>query len=428
MLLKYFNSAGKNSPSWYDGRVLILDAIVISNATKQFRKSTTPKHYTTFKSELVRWIRGERRPAPEMRIEVLRGINLTVRQGATVGIIGRNGAGKSTLLKMITGIYSPTSGTVTVNGRISALLDLGAGFHPDFSGRENILINSIILGMSRGEVRARMEEIISFSELGDFIDEPVRTYSSGMYMRLAFSVATHVDPDILLIDEILAVGDEHFSHKSRDKMDEFKKSGKTLVLVTHDLGTVERWCEEAAWIDEGKIRMFGQPSTVVAEYRRAVALEEGRLSNGPLASNPTAPVRIERVELLSDSSSQPVVLTPEDPLQVRITFSSLDRSTNIGFRIKLARSDGLTIYETTTFADPVPLVTPLPSRGTVQLQIDRLGLTSGDYQVCASVEARNGQSFDPGTLACTFRVASAGADRGIVTLPHRWLVDRHTDE
>src|SRR5215831_18652769 len=159
-----------------------MDAIVIRNATKQFHKSTIPKQYSTFKSELVRWFRGERRPNRDMWIEVLRGVDLTVPAGRTVGIIGRNGAGKSTLLKLMTGIYAPTSGTVTVNGRVSALLELGAGFHPDFSGRENILINGIILGISRAEVRARMQEIISFSELGDFIDEPVRTYSSGMYM------------------------------------------------------------------------------------------------------------------------------------------------------------------------------------------------------------------------------------------------------
>src|SRR5262249_4826526 len=308
-----------------------------------FRKTTKPKHHSTFKSELVRWVRGERQPLPEMWIEVLRGITPTVRQGTTLGIIGRNGAGKSTLLKMITGIYSPTSGKVTINGRISALLDLGAGFHPDFSGRENILINSIILGMSRAEVRVRMPEIIAFSELGDFIDEPVRTYSSGMYMRLAFSVATHVEPDILIIDEILAVGDEHFSHKSRAKMDEFKKNGKTIVLVTHDLATVERWCQEAAWIDAGRIRLSGDPSMVVCEYRRAVALEErqGGLPEQVPGGDGMAPVRIERVHLASSSPAQPVVLRPEDPLLVRVDFSSKNGAANVGFRVKLSRSDGL---------------------------------------------------------------------------------------
>src|SRR5690606_17130827 len=156
-------------------------------------------------------------------------------RGKTVGILGRNGSGKSTLLKLVTGIYAPTQGSIEVNGRISALLDLGAGFHPDFSGRENILINGIILGMSRAEVKARMNDIIAFSELGEFIDEPVRTYSSGMYMRLAFAVATHVDPDILIVDEILAVGDEHFGKKSRAKMESFKRDGKTIMLVSHDL-------------------------------------------------------------------------------------------------------------------------------------------------------------------------------------------------
>ncbi|MCI0574297.1 MAG: ABC transporter ATP-binding protein, partial [Myxococcaceae bacterium] len=220
------------------------DAIVLRGVTKRFKRSTVRKEHTTFKSELVAFLTAKRRKAPpELFIETLRGVDLTIPRGRTVGILGRNGSGKSTLLKLITGIYAPTTGSIEVNGRISALLDLGAGFHPDFTGRENILINGIILGMSRAEVKARMDDIIAFSELGDFIDEPVRTYSSGMYMRLAFSVATHVDPEILIIDEILAVGDAHFSRKSMAKMEEFKRAGKTIVLVTHDLSVVERWCD-----------------------------------------------------------------------------------------------------------------------------------------------------------------------------------------
>ena len=403
-----------------------MDAIIIDNATKMFRKTTKPKHHSTFKSELVRWVRGERQPLPEMWIEVLRGITLTVRQGTTLGIIGRNGAGKSTLLKMITGIYSPTSGKVTINGRISALLDLGAGFHPDFSGRENILINSIILGMSRAEVRARMPEIIAFSELGDFIDEPVRTYSSGMYMRLAFSVATHVDPDILIIDEILAVGDEHFAHKSRAKMDEFQKNGKTIVLVTHDLGTVERWCEEAIWIDGGTIRLAGEPSRVVREYRTAVMLEEAK-GNGaqPPQAIPGVRVRIDRVRLsnaASSQSSRPNVLAPEDPLQVNIDFTSdAQPAMDIGFRIRLSRADGLTIYEASTFAESVALPNPLPARGTLQLQIQRVGLAPGTYLIDARAESRAGQVSE--LESCGFRVDAPQPDRGIVKLPHQWRVE-----
>ncbi len=261
-----------------------MDAIVIRNLVKRFRKSTIRREYTTLKSELVRWLRGVRRPEDKTYIEAIRGIDLTIPKGKTVGIIGRNGSGKSTLLKLMTGIYTPTSGSIEMHGRISALLDLGAGFHPDFSGRENILINGIILGMTRAEIRARMDQIIAFSELGDFVDEPVRTYSSGMYARLAFAVATHVDPEILIVDEILAVGDEHFAKKSMAKMTEFKKAGKTIVLVTHDLGTIERWCDMAVWIDAGRVRAVGNSAALVEEYRRAVALaEEQSMVLGPAA-------------------------------------------------------------------------------------------------------------------------------------------------
>src|SRR5262249_22800860 len=235
-------------------------------------------------------LRREKRPeAPSSVIPALRDVSLTVPKGKTFGLVGRNGSGKSTLLKLVTGIYTPTRGTVEVHGRISALLELGAGFHPDFSGRENIYVNGIILGMSRREIRTRMDEIIEFSELGDFIDEPVRTYSSGMYARLAFAVATHVDPEILLIDEILSVGDEHFARKSAAKMEEFRKSGKTILLVTHDLTTLQRRCDQAAWLDSGKLEASGSPAEVVAAYRAAVAESEMVAIEQHVAHAPESP-------------------------------------------------------------------------------------------------------------------------------------------
>jgi lipopolysaccharide transport system ATP-binding protein len=255
-----------------------MDAIVLHHVSKRFRKRTIRREYTTLKSELVRWFKRERQPDEKQWIEAVTDVDFSVPSGSTFGIVGRNGSGKSTLLKLITGIYTPTTGSIDLHGRISALLELGAGFHPDFSGRENILINGIILGLSRAEIKARTPEIIEFSELGDFIDEPVRTYSSGMYLRLAFSVATFVDPDILIIDEILAVGDAHFSRKSMAKMDDFKRSKKTIVLVTHDLITVERWCDHAAWIDGGRIKAVGSPKQIVRQYREAVDLQDAAMS------------------------------------------------------------------------------------------------------------------------------------------------------
>ncbi len=251
------------------------DAITLVGVTKHFKKTSKRREYTTLKTELIRVLKGDRKLLESStHIEALKGVDLRIPKGSTVGIVGRNGSGKSTLLKIITGIYSASSGEVKVNGRISALLELGAGFHPDFTGRENILINGIILGMSGAEVKQRLGAIIDFAELGDFIDEPVRTYSSGMFMRLAFAVATHVDPEILIIDEILSVGDEHFQRKSQAKMEEFKKAGKTIVLVTHSLNSVESWCDLAAWIDGGHTRMCGDPRQVVAEYRRAITAAE----------------------------------------------------------------------------------------------------------------------------------------------------------
>jgi ABC-type polysaccharide/polyol phosphate transport system ATPase subunit len=196
---------------------------------------------------------------------------LQVAPGRTLGIIGRNGSGKSTLLKLLAGIYRPDQGKMWVRGRVAPLLELGTGFHPEFSGRENILINGIVLGLSKREVRQRFDSIVRFADLEAVIDEPVKTYSTGMYMRLGFAVAVHADPDILLFDEILAVGDEAFQQKCADKITDFRRQGKTLILVTHDLGSVEQWSDEVIWLDNGMIQERGAPRRVIDLYREGIA-------------------------------------------------------------------------------------------------------------------------------------------------------------
>ena len=197
---------------------------------------------------------------------VLSNINLDIHKGETVALVGVNGSGKSTLLKLMTKIIYPTIGKISVNGKLTSLLELGAGFHPDFTGRENIYFNASIFGLTAAEIDARVSDIIEFSELGEFIDSPVRTYSSGMYMRLAFSVAINVDAEILLIDEILAVGDQHFQDKCFEKLTELKNSGKTIVIVSHSLDAIKKLCNRAVWIYEGKLKMDGSTDKVVEEY------------------------------------------------------------------------------------------------------------------------------------------------------------------
>ncbi len=215
----------------------------------------------TIKERLIRLGKGKK----EER-EVLKNINLTIKKGEVVGLIGVNGSGKSTLLKLMTKIIYPTKGKVETQGKLTSLLELGAGFHQDFSGRENIYFNASIFGLTRKEIDARLQQIIDFSELGEFIDNPVRTYSSGMYMRLAFSVAINVDAEILLIDEILSVGDQHFQEKCFKKIEELKEEGKTIVFVTHTLGSVKRFCTRAVWLHNGVIKKDGQVKEVIEEY------------------------------------------------------------------------------------------------------------------------------------------------------------------
>src|SRR3954464_4321980 len=242
-----------------------MNAITVTHASKVYRRFSRRHQFTTLKSALLSrsLIRDLR---PEEMFAAVRDVTFDVPRGRTLGVIGRNGSGKSTLLKLVAGITKPTTGTVHVNGRISALIELGAGFHPEISGRENVFINGIMLGLTKREVARRFDEIVEFAEMKDFIDAPVKTYSSGMYMRLGFAVAIHVDPEVLLVDEVLAVGDEGFTHKCLDKFAEFKRRGRTILLVTHALGHIERFCDEALWMDGGRLRGIGDPKRVIGAY------------------------------------------------------------------------------------------------------------------------------------------------------------------
>ena len=235
------------------------NAIEIKHVTKSFKIYYDKA--STLKEHLLFWKRNE-----SELYTALKDINLDIKKGETVGLIGVNGSGKSTLLKLMTKIIYPTKGEIITHGKLTSLLELGAGFHQDFTGRENIYFNAAIFGLTRQEIDKRLDEIIGFSELGEFIDNPVRTYSSGMYMRLAFSIAINVDAEILLIDEILAVGDQHFQEKCFNKLQELKESDKTIVIVSHSLDQIENLCTRAIWINNGLVEMDDTPSKVIPEY------------------------------------------------------------------------------------------------------------------------------------------------------------------
>lgn len=243
------------------------NTIEVRNMYKQFKVQYDKAN--TLKDKILFWNRENHKEIHK----VLNNINLNIKKGESVALIGTNGSGKSTLLKLMTKIIFPTSGTIETNGKLTSLLELGAGFHPDFTGRENIYFNASIFGLTRKEIDDRINEIIEFSELGEFIDNPIRTYSSGMYMRLAFSVAINVDAEILLIDEILAVGDQHFQEKCFAKLKELRDSGKTIVIVSHSLDTVKKLCRRAVWIYKGEIRLNGDPTYVINQYLNQVALD-----------------------------------------------------------------------------------------------------------------------------------------------------------
>ena len=245
-------------------------AIDVDNVTRIYQKYSARHRFKTFKSALLKGDLFKAMRADEL-VTALDSVCFQVEEGTTFGVIGENGSGKSTLLKIISGITKPTSGKVAVRGKISALIELGAGFHPEISGRENVYINGIMLGLSKKEIDRKFDEIVRFAQLEEFIDAPVKTYSSGMYMRLGFSIARNVNPDILLVDEVLAVGDASFVPKCLDRIDDFRRRKKTILFVSHDLSTVEKVCDRVLWLKEGKIQMIAEPKRAIDAYLQDIA-------------------------------------------------------------------------------------------------------------------------------------------------------------
>jgi lipopolysaccharide transport system ATP-binding protein len=406
-------------------------AIELHGISKRFRFHGRPS--TTVKSAVLELVRGRRHHADE-RFAALRDIDLTVDAGRTLGIIGANGSGKSTLLKLVAGIYRPDSGTLRVHGRVAPLIELGAGFHPELTGRENVIINGIILGLSQREVRRRLDAIVEFAGVREFIDAPARTYSSGMYTRLGFAVAVHLDPDVLLIDEVLATGDEAFARKCADRFAEFRRVGKTMLLVAHDAAAVERWCDEAVWLDQGVIRAAGAPHKVIDLYRQAMSEQESdTLARwyDPRVAAPTVgeardrwgtgEIEIERVRLDDIYGTERYVYTPGEPVTVRFAYRVHRPVERPVFGFAVVRNDGLWIYGTDTTLAEIP-VPDLGATGEVEVTIASLGLVAGRYFVDVAVHAEDGTPYDYHSRRYPFSVRDDVSERGVTKLQHRWRI------
>ena len=424
-----------------------MHAIDIDHATKIYRRYGRRRQFATLKSALLSGsLITDLKPAETFT--ALQDVSLRVEEGETVGVIGPNGSGKSTLLKLVAGITKPTSGTVNVKGRISALIELGAGFHPEISGRENIFINGIMLGLSKREVVQKFEEIVEFAELEEFIDAPVKTYSSGMYARLGFAVAIHVNPDVLLVDEILAVGDQGFTHKCLDKFAEFRRRGKTILLVTHSLSLVERFCDDAVWLDSGLIKAVGDPKRVVDAYLSHVENQEEKqleaddiktrkmteTSSEPLTTGEASmddmfqvtegrwgsrEVEILDVTLVGDDGKSAHVFHSGDRISVRVHINAEKSVSDFVFGVGLFNADGVCCYGTNT--DLEQLVSKeIVGEGTVDFTIDSLDLVAGTYKLDVAVHKRDGYPYDYHRLLYTFRVKSRTNDVGIYRPRHKW--------
>jgi ABC-type polysaccharide/polyol phosphate transport system ATPase subunit len=435
------------------------NAIELTNASKVYRRFAHRRQFATLKSALLSrsLVRDLK---PDETFTALNNVTVSVPRGQTLGVIGRNGSGKSTMLKLVAGISKPTTGTVKVTGRISALIELGAGFHPEISGRENVFINGIMLGLTKRQITERFDEIVEFAEMKEFIDAPVKNYSSGMYMRLGFAVAIHVDPEVLLVDEVLAVGDEGFTHKCLDKFAEFKRRGKTILLVTHSLGMVERFCDEALWLDSGRIRGSGDPKRIVGAYitdverqeekelaagdararesAAAVIVSPDEPASAVLPDNPvesgTGPsdmfrategrwgsreVEITDVALLGADGQIAHVFQSGERVDLRIRMRAPLPIDDFVVGVGIFNAEGVCCYGTNTTIEEL-VAERLHGDAEAVFSIDALDLVEGTYKMDVAIHKLDGYPYDYHRLLYTFRVKSRAKDVGIYRPRHSW--------
>jgi ABC-type polysaccharide/polyol phosphate transport system ATPase subunit len=389
-------------------------AVSVENVWKYFRLYQEKNQY--LKSTLLR---GRRARYDEFW--ALKGVDFEIPFGSTFGIIGSNGSGKSTLLKCLAGILSPDKGSVACNGRMAALLELGAGFHPDLSGRENIYLNGAILGMTRSEIDRKLEEIIDFSGLEKFVDSPVKNYSSGMVVRLGFAVATNVDPEILIIDEVLAVGDESFQHRCHEKIESFRQEGRTIILVSHGLMQVAQLCSTVAWLEKGVIKDIGSSYDVIGKYagqsHDAAPKIEGEL--GERWGSHEA--EITRAEFVNADGVPVHVLKTGEPVSLQIDYTAHMPITEPVFGIRFTHLHGTTVWGSNTkrmgFQPPT-----LNNSGTITLNIPELPILAGTYDLTVALtDQHETYEYDHWERRVRFDVVQYNSfDEGLIQIEAKW--------
>ena len=394
------------------------NAIEVKSLSKNFRLYHERNRYIK-----AAFLRGRRATYEEFI--ALNDVSFDVPHGATLGIIGSNGSGKTTMLKCLTGIYTPERGSIKIDGKVAALLELGAGFHPELTGSENVYLNGAILGMTKRDVELKFDKIVEFAGLEKFINTPVKNFSSGMVVRLGFSIAAHVEPKILLIDEILSVGDQDFQRKSTEKIEEFRREGRTIVVVSHSLGLVQQLCKEVIWLDKGKIRQSGLATDVISAYTGGSYAEHLERDDESRERWGTGDARINSIELLSSDETNIKHFDSDAAVRVRCQINAHVRLESPILRVRVTKLNGDVVWATST-QRVSNSIRVLDGPATATLDIPKFGLLEGTYYLSASISnSTSTTEFDHCQNWLRFNVHKTNLfDEGIVSVESSWSLER----